>query len=588
MEELKKEFLEYRKDFGLTKMMRIVFQRSHEDFIQRCKDFVDSVEWVNDINELFKMFEYNVVLPKCIICGKTISFHSYDVAHNHNLRKPPIKPLLTCSKKCRYSDEMVKIWKNKMTKTNLERYGVAETLSLKEIHDKAKETIREKYGVDNVSKSDIIKKKKEDTFIKHYGVNNIFAAEVGKEKIKKTMLERYGVEHSAYCPEIRQKTKETCLKKYAGSCYLVGQEYLSKIYKKQYDIIVSVLEKYNTECLFSSDEYRGYLEYIDKKRKKINYNFRCKICGKEFESHFISDNIPKCPDCFNIGGGISCLELEILEFVKTLSPFVKSGNRTILDGLELDILDEVNKIAIEVDGLYWHCEEMGKDKHYHLDKTKKCFNNGIHLIHIFEDEWNEKKQIVKWKLKDIFKFKKQKIYSKNCTVKEISSDLARRFLEKYHIKGKCVSSINLGLFYKNRLVSVVCFCKSRFNKIYNWELLRFATIFSFEIIDAFNVLLSYFEKKYDGSIIGYRDKRWEGLDYFKSNGFEKIKDLPPVYYYIKGNKRYNRINFQKHLLDNNLPIFDEHLSEKENMSINGYYKIWDCGKEMYLKNTSEH
>lgn len=45
MEELKKEFLEYRKEFGLTKIMRIVFQRSHEDFIQRCKDFVDSVEW---------------------------------------------------------------------------------------------------------------------------------------------------------------------------------------------------------------------------------------------------------------------------------------------------------------------------------------------------------------------------------------------------------------------------------------------------------------------------------------------------------------------------------------------------------------
>ena len=584
MEELKKEFLEYRKEFGLTKMMRIVFQRSHEDFIQRCKDFVDSAEWVDDINELFKMFEYDVVLPKCIICGKTISFHSYDVAHNHNLKKPSIKPLLTCSKECRYSDEMVKMWKDKMTKTNLERYGTAETLSLKEMHDKAKETIREKYGVDNVSKSDIIKKKKEDTFINHYGVNNIFAAEEGKNKIKQTLMERYGVENVAHCAEVREKIRETCMKKYGGASYLTGNEYISKFLKKQYNVIVSILEKYDTECLFSSDEYRGYDEVVDEKRKRINYNFRCKKCGKEFESHFISGNIPKCPDCYDIGGGTSNLELEVLEFVKSLSQTVKNGDRTILDGLELDILDEVNKIAIEVNGLYWHCEEMGKDKYYHLDKTKKCLNKDIQLIHIFEDEWNEKKRIVKWRLKHLFGAVKSKIYARKCNVKEINNSSAQRFLQKYHLQGQCKSSLNLGLFYKNRLVSVMTFSKSRFNKNYDWELLRFASIFSFNVIGGAGKLLKYFENNYNGSLISYADKRWSKGNLYRQLGFDEIKDSSPSYFYTKGLKRFNRVMFQKHKLKKLLENYDENLSEYENMSNNGFMRIWDCGNKVFVKN----
>ena len=587
MEELKKEFLEYRKEFGLTKMMRIVFQRSHEDFIQRCKDFVDSVEWVNDINELFKMFEYNIVLPKCIICGKTISFHSYDVAHNHNLRKPPIKPLLTCSKECRYSDEMVKIWKDKMAKTNLERYGVAETLSLKEMHDKAKETIREKYGVDNASKSDVIKKKKEDTFIKHYGVNNIFAAEEGKNKIKQTLMERYGVENVAHCAEVREKIRETCMKKYGGTSYLTGNEYLKEFWKNSFNEYKKELEDDWIECLFGEEDYKGVLTTENNRRVPIKYDFKCKECGEIFQGTFVG-NLPRCPICNNIRSGRSSIEEEILNFVEKLpNTKIESNDRKLLGGLELDILDTNNKIAIEVNGLYWHTEEKGKDKFYHLNKTKNCAKNNIQLIHIFEDEWKERKNTIKWKLKDIFKVEKRKIYSDNCIIKEVDNNLAQRFLEKYHIKGKCVSSINLGLFYKNHLIAVACFCKSRFNKMYNWELLRFASIFSFEIVDGFKCLLSFFDKKYDGSIIAYRDRRWESLDYFNDSGFTKIKDLPPVYYYTRGTKRYSRTNFQKHLLINLLPFFDENLSEEENMTINGYYKIWDCGKEMWLKNKSE-
>lgn len=75
-----------------------------------------------------------------------------------------------------------------------------------------------------------------------------------------------------------------------------------------------------------------------------------------------------------------------------------TNNRTVLDsGKELDIYLPDIKLAIEFDGLYWHSDKF-LDKNYHLRKTKECEEKEIHLIHIFEDEWINKKDIVKNKI----------------------------------------------------------------------------------------------------------------------------------------------------------------------------------------------
>ena len=51
-------------------------------------------------------------------------------------------------------------------------------------------------------------------------------------------------------------------------------------------------------------------------------------------------------------------------------------------------------IAIEFDGLFWHNDKSGKSNNYHLMKTELCNSKNIHLIHIFEDEWLYKQDIV--------------------------------------------------------------------------------------------------------------------------------------------------------------------------------------------------
>ena len=167
--------------------------------------------------------------------------------------------------------------------------------------------------------------------------------------------------------------------------------------------------------------------------------------------------------------------------------------------------------------------------------------------------------------------------------KPINKSVSNDFLEKYHIQGTCNASVKLGLFYKNRLCAVMTFGKSRFNKNYDWELIRYCTLSNFNVIGGAGKLLSYFRKKYIGSIISYADRRWSDGNLYRRLNFKELVPSPPSYWYFLGKKRYSRTLFQKHLLSSKLKIFDENKTEKENMKKNGYLTIYDCGNFVFTK-----
>lgn len=101
--------------------------------------------------------------------------------------------------------------------------------------------------------------------------------------------------------------------------------------------------------------------------------------------------------------GTSLLEQQICDYVKTLTsePVLnkQSENKQVIEGREIDIYMPSLKLGIEVDGLYWHSEDNGKGMMYHLHKTEECEKRGLRLVHIFEDEWTSKQDIVKARLK---------------------------------------------------------------------------------------------------------------------------------------------------------------------------------------------
>lgn len=125
------------------------------------------------------------------------------------------------------------------------------------------------------------------------------------------------------------------------------------------------------------------------------------------------------------------------------------------------------------------------------------------------------------------------------------------------------------------------FGKSRFNKNYDWELLRYCTIPNFNIIGGASKLLNHFRNHHSGSIISYADKRWSDGNLYRKLGFIELKDSQPNYFYVKDIRRFSRNQFQKHKLKDILKKFDPLMTEKENMLANGYSIIWDCGNKVF-------
>ncbi len=288
-----------------------------------------------------------------------------------------------------------------------------------------------------------------------------------------------------------------------------------------------------------------------------------------------------CPKCSSFGPSKS--EIEILEFIKSISITAETSNRTVLNGLELDIYIPSKKIAIEFDGLYWH-SELHKDKNYHLNKTELCLKKGIQLIHIFEDEWIFKKNIVKSRLKNILGLTSNKIFGRKTVVKEVETKQARIFFENNHLQGYTNSKIKLGLYYKDELVSCMLFSKPRIGiggSYDGYELTRFANLVNTNVIGGASKLLKHFEKTYQPvEIRSYADRRWSDGGLYDVLGFELSHINKPNYWYIEGNQRKHRFGYRKvNLKKLGFDIKDK--TEHEIMLERKIYRIYDCGTLSY-------
>ena len=65
-------------------------------------------------------------------------------------------------------------------------------------------------------------------------------------------------------------------------------------------------------------------------------------------------------------------EKELVEFCKQYYPDLIENDRQLSKPYELDIVIPELKLAIEFNSTYWHSEQAGKDKNYHLNKTIEC------------------------------------------------------------------------------------------------------------------------------------------------------------------------------------------------------------------------
>ena len=324
------------------------------------------------------------------------------------------------------------------------------------------------------------------------------------------------------------------------------------------------------------------------------YSFKCNICSTIFDHSLDGGKGPVCKICHPslLLKPNKKLENEIYEFLNSILPNqIQTNDRLVIAPQELDFYIESKKVGIEIDGLYWH-SEMYKSAEYHEQKTLKMNQLGLKLIHIFEDEWNDKKEIVKNKLKHILDMNNasEKLYARNCYIKEIDSKSCNAFLDKHHIQGEDKSKFRYGLFDKklNDLVSVATFSTPRIamgqseKQVGIFELVRFAAINDRVVVGGAGKLLAHFVKTHDPKqIYTYADARWSDSEnnLYTKLGFSLVHKTNPNYFWCKSSKREHRYKFAKHKLVEQ--GFDAAKTEVDIMHDRCYYRIWDCGHYKY-------
>jgi hypothetical protein len=413
----------------------------------------------------------------------------------------------------------------------------------------------------NKYSNDLIKKVK----LEKYGDSNYN----NKEKFKKTISLKTEEDKK----EILKKRRKTKLEKY-------GDENFTNVNK------ISASKKLTT-IKQTNEKIKNHKVRVLSLNEDFSYQIICEKCGEENVvlnsrmNNRIRKDLDPCIKCNNIYSGTSSDENNLSDFIENLGIKVIKGDRKILEKSEIDILIPELNLAIEYNGLYWHSEMMVSKK-YHLEKSEKAYRKGIKLIHVWEDDWEDKKPIVISRLKQILNKTENTIFARSCSIKEVNFKESKKFLEENHIQGFCPFQISIGLHYGDNLVSIATFGNRKISGSKGNELLRFCNKLDHNIPGGFSKIFNYYIKKYDPeSIITFADRSWTSNydNFYTKNGFKFIGATDPNYWYIVEKKRKHRFTFRKDKLIKE--GFDPNKTEREIMEERGILRIYDCGQFKY-------
>jgi hypothetical protein len=344
--------------------------------------------------------------------------------------------------------------------------------------------------------------------------------------------------------------------------------------RESYANLIAALEIQNRVLVTTQDIYYGTNTLVEV------------CCSKGHKvSQEVNNIISKgtgCPKCFSAEGKSSA-EKDLVKFIlANYSGWNIVGDRTILEGKELDLVLPDLGLAFEFNGDYWHSDKF-IDKTYHLEKTQKVEELDYQLIHVPEYLWQTKRGIWESRILNILGKTTNKIAARKCTISKVS--FPAEFLDANHLQGAGAPTvINYALNYNNEIVAVMTFAKARFTNEHEYELVRFCSKLNTSIQGGANRLLVAFEKDFSPiSIVSYANKQWSNGNVYSKLGFTHESDSPPGYYYAKRNSIISRYKAQKHKLEKLLKVYDATLTEYENMQLNGYHRVWDCGNQVWVK-----
>lgn len=544
---------------------------SKESFI--IKNYIDEYNFIlkycndNNINTSFKEMVYLTInnlmsIPKCKNnnCDNYVKFKNSSLGY-----------LTYCSNKCISSDPDIILQKEKKS---LEKYGTKSPAQSKQVKDKIIKTNQKKFGGNSPMSSDIVKNKSVKKLLDNWGVSNpskseeiskkrieSFKKSNYKESYRNKSIEKYGVEHPWMYKEIHKKT-------------------IDVFYKNYKDRIIEKISDMN-------------IEFINFNKEGVNNNliFKCGECNTDFSIlayqfyYRINNKNSICTNCFPISETSSIDQIELYNLIKeNYDGEILQNVKNIINPYEIDIYLPDLKLGFEFNGVFWHSDKF-KDNNYHLKKYNKGIDNGIKIITIWEDDWTLKREICTSFV--INKIKKlNSIMARKTILREVDYLTSKSFLDNNHLQGDCKSSVRLGLYYSDELVSIMTFSKLRLplggkNEEGVYELTRFCNKLNTSVAGGASKLLKHFiEKKSPKEIQTYSDNLISNGDLYDKLGFEYTNTSTPGYWYVINGVRNHRFNWRKSKLVK--MGYDINKTEEEIMMELGYFKIYNAGNKKWV------
>jgi len=499
-----------------------------------------------DINDQIKLYKMGAVnQPVCAVCGG-------------KLNKLTAK---TCSLTCR--------------ETLNSSSGSRNASQIK-----AKITNLQRYGVENPAQSPLVQKRRLSSLVDKYGGHTSPKSRESasarsiefQKKSKQTLLDKYGVDNPSQIPGHSERCKDTLLKKHGVTHYYNSDEFKLKSknrHEKNWQTMLSPIATIlNIEHIISMTHYNP----------NDRITFSCNECGnietlpsETLKWRFLNTGTP-CQQCSKINKG-SLAEQSIATWLESFTT-VTRNSRQLISPLEIDIFLPIYNLAVEYNGLFWH-NSLRVGKNYHVNKTNQCIEKGIRLIHIFEDEWIHRQNIVKSRLSAALGKFDKRIYARKCEIKKINSKEANKFINENHIQGSGRANLHYGLYYDNELVSVMTFLKGDLSKkILGWELNRFCCKLNYSVVGGASRLFSAFIKEIDpDAVTSFADRRWCEIEpVYKKLGFQFISNTIPNYWYFNSKelKRLHRFSYRS---KNNISEADQ---------TRELLQIYDCGSSKWM------
>ena len=427
----------------------------------------------------------------------------------------------------------------KTLRTTEERRESSKLVNTSSMIAASRATRQEKYG--QWSSPDMVEKAV-STKIKRYGAEHPTKF---VEARKATMRQRYGVDHALQIPGKAQE--------------------VSNSYDRSARAAVAKESWYKN----SRPIYKEMLEYSWWEKNHGNKKSLQETCD-EFNvgsSFFVKAAQIAGWEVVN-NRGSSTIEKRFADAVEGLGLDVRRNSKRIIPPQEIDIFLPDFNIGIEVNGIYWHSEEIGlKGPFYHYDKMMRCVAQGIRLIQFWDFELVENFDLCLSMVKTAIG-QNEKVYARECEISEISVDAARQFMSKNHIAG-FRGGKHVGLSHGGSLVSVMTSGISHYARG-TTEVKRFASLQGITVVGGFSKLLS----KVPRPLISYSDNRYSRGGVYSKTGFVLTREGKGTPWYTKD---CSSLHHRTAIIDKNRG----EMTQREAARQAGWLTVWDAGQRTW-------